>query len=172
MPSLATLSSPLLCLFKRSIITLCSLILIACQAALPKESAPAQHELLHNDSTVYFNDRKASVSMRASFSNNTGQHKNASFTQTLSTGYKLQFRSISRENVLINNVFIIAGGKRIIVSESDFFVAPNKGITLALSHEDSLFIQQKNDAVLRFAIDGKSQLMNMRHHKLSEFTLP
>ena len=147
-------------------------MLIACQAALPKETASSQHTLLHNDSTVYFNDRKASVSMRASFSNNIDHNEDSPIIQTLSTGYKLQFRSISRENVLINNVFIIAGGKRIIVSEGDFFVAPNKGITLSLSHEDSLFIQQQNDAVLRFTIDGESQLMNMKHHKLTEFTLP
>ncbi len=158
-------------LLSHSILLLCGLALMACQTAPSKQTTLKKDTLLHNDSTVYFNHRKASVSMRASFSNTTNS-ENVSTTQTLANGYKLQFRSIKTENVFIEKVYIIAGGQRIVLNDNGFFVAPNKGVTLSLNYADSEFIQQQNNVVLRFMIDEQSHIMSIKQHKLSEFIVP
>jgi len=153
--------------FFSALVFLCTLI-GGCQTASTKEASPSnpiQNSLIHQDSTVYFADKTASISMRASFINN------GSLEQPIADGYKLQFRSIKKGNVLISQVSIVAGGKKISLTEGSFFVPYNKGINLQLSKEDTLFISQHNDATFRFKHDNESYLMSIRQHKINEFIL-
>jgi uncharacterized lipoprotein YajG len=148
---------------------LLSLLLAGCQttpSALNKTQSSAKSTLIHQDSTVYFAKKTASISMRASFSNTSG-----GVQQSLVDGYKLQFRSIQKRNISIRRVSIIAGGKKIILSEQGFLLPPHQGATLPISIEDTHFIAQQEDAVLRFKYEGESQLMTIRQHRLKEFSL-
>ena len=112
--------------------------------------------------------------MRASFSSTNPANRDPQkplLIQTLAGAYKLQFRSIRPDNLLIDEVSIVAGGKKIAITEGSFFVPANKGITLSLSLDDTQFIAQHSDTVLRFKADNISQLMSIKNHKISEFSL-
>ena len=129
------------------------------------DSDTSSQNIIHQDSTVYFANRTASVSLRASFISQP-----ASIYQTLNTGYKIQLRSIQRRNISISQVSIIAGGRKIELSKKSFLLPPNKAIILDINLDDTLFIQQQADAVLQFKYDGKSQLMSLKEHQLSQFS--
>ena len=144
-----------------------AMILIGCQSQATKPEAPVAKPLIHEDSTVYFADKTASLSMRATF-----ESENQSHQQELTRGYKFQFRSIQKRNVSISQVSIIAGGKKINLSENRFLLPPQKGITLNLSLEDTHYIDQQQDAILRFKYEGESQLMSLKGHRLIEFVTP
>jgi hypothetical protein len=112
--------------------------------------------------------------MRASFSSTNPTNRDTQkplLVQTLAGAYKLQFRSIQPDNLLVDQVSIVVGGKKIAITEGSFFVPANKGITLSLSLEDTQFIAQHNDATLRFKADNISQLIMIKDHKISEFSL-
>ncbi len=163
---------------------LISLILTGCQTAPSKKVAAnntpsssvknhGRTSLFHQDSTIYFSNRQASISMRASLESSTPSdalsNSRPLFIKDLKAGYKLQFRSIHQENILIEQMSIVAGGKLFIITEKPFFIPSNKSVNLSLSLEDSLFISQQDDAVLRFKYEGESQLLTIKSHKLNNF---
>ncbi|ODS24587.1 hypothetical protein AB835_03120 [Candidatus Endobugula sertula] len=102
--------------------------------------------------------------MRASFS-----QKPQTIKQQLARGYKLQLRSIHQQSILISQMSIIAGGKKISLNEGSFIVVPQKSVNLSLSPEDSQYISQQSDALLRFKYNGASQLISISNHQLSNF---
>ena len=152
-----------------------SLLMTACvstDAPVAKKNTP---DIFHQDSTVYFADKKASISLRASFIQKTNESTDTTSnttTQSLMGGYKLQFRSIFKGNSTIGHVSIIAGGRRIVLSDKPLFIQSTKGLTINTSIEDALFIMAYNDATLRFTFNQTSHLMSINNHTLSEFIIP
>lgn len=141
------------------------LILAACQSGPTTPEKPTNKTtFIHQDSTVYFAGKRASISMRASFTNTANGTE-----QSLVNGYKLQFRSIEKRNVSITQVSIIAGGKKISLNERGFLLPPSRGATLEVSMEDTRYITESADALLRFKYEGESQLMVIKNHSLSQF---
>lgn len=166
-------------LLVKSAIVIFSLFIIGCGGTTPPKATTPKETVFHQDSTVYFSKRKASISLRASFSNKitvnnseTNPEQEPLPVQPLIQGYKFQFRSIKPDNIFIDQLSIIAGGKKIVIADAGFFVPSNQGVTLNLSLADTLFIHQKNDAILRFKADGVSELMSINGHKMNAFTLP
>jgi hypothetical protein len=132
-------------------------------------------DIFHRDSTVNFANKKASASLRASFIQKNTEISSvtgSAVSQSLHNGYKLQFRTILAGSNIIDRASIIAGGKRIPLTETELFVRPNKGLIISISEADTLFIHQQRDATLRFLFNGTSHLMSIRNHQLSEFILP
>jgi hypothetical protein len=148
--------------------------LFACTNTPSAKPIEVKEEILHQDSTVYFANRKASISMRASFSNTIKASPDTNkplIIQPLFEGYKLQFRSIAQENMLIDQVSIVADGRNIVLADNSFFIPPNKGITLSVSLEDTLFISQQAEAVLRFKFNNASKIITIKNHQISEFII-
>lgn len=132
----------------------------------PTPAASAQTPALDKpytfiDSTEYFADRTASVSMRATF-DTTG-------TATMSTGYKFQFRSISKSPIFLSSMSIIAGGKRFFVEKGQVTLTNNKSVTLTLPLEDSQFIGTFPSALLQFKHNNLSHILTITLHQLQEF---
>jgi hypothetical protein len=149
------------------------LLLTACantDAPVAEKHTP---DIFHQDSTVYFSDKKASVSLRASFIQEISEPSNTKesriTTQSLMNGYQLQFRAILKGNNTVEQVSIIAGGKRFLLSDKPLFIQVNKGLTINTNKEDAVFIMNQSDATLRFKFNQASYLMSIRHHTLSEF---
>lgn len=147
-------------------LTLCflTLILSACQPTKEKPSsiskAQAATGSIYRDSTHYFLNRTASISMRATLSNNS---------QTIIEGYKLQFRTIRNQNVAITDASIVAGGQYFSIANKEFFIDKQRAITLQLELNNTQLIQQQSDAVLRFKADGESLLFIIQNHQLQPF---
>lgn len=164
-------------IFLRFFIIIFSVIaLTACQTLDTKntstnsDAAIKAKDVFYHDSTHYFADRTASVSMRATFLNTEDGDK-----QELVEGYKLQFRTINLKGGAIGQVTIIAGGKQITLSENGFIIPPKQGINLELSLEETQFIHQQNDGLLRFKFQNESQLIQIKDHTLQPLnvdTLP
>lgn len=130
------------------------------------------YDVFHQDSTVYFADKKSSISLRASFIQYTDAQTNKTTEkpqQQLEDGYKFQFRTILSGNNVINRASIIAGGKRIILIDTPLFIHPQRGLTVGLNDADTAHIRAYTDATLRFSFNDTSYLMSLRNDKLSEF---
>ncbi|MGS2718572.1 hypothetical protein ACVBE9_10395 [Eionea flava] len=124
------------------------------------------------DSTVYFENKKSSASLRASFIQRSDSSSNSDIpSQQLNGGYQLQFRTILKGNNVIDRASIIAGGQRISLITTPLFIHPQKGLTVRLKEKDTIFIRSNNDATLRFSLNGASHLMRLSNDKLSEFIL-
>ena len=137
--------------------------LLAACASSPKETGiPPEALYAHVDSTMYFAQRTASVSMRATF-NRQGR-------TSLVDGYKFQFRSIDEKPAFLNSVSIIAGGKRIFLEEGQIVLPTGQGVTLQLSLEDSNFIAAFPSALLQFRHNRESQIYAIELHQLQEFS--
>lgn len=128
-------------------------------------------DIFNIDSTVYFENKKSSASLRASFIQNTNTPSSSTPSQQLNGGYQLQFRTILKGNNVIDRASIIAGGQRIILITTPLFIHPQKGLTIRLNEKDTLLIRSQSDATLRFSFNGESHLMSLRNDKLSEFIL-
>ncbi|MBX2809014.1 MAG: hypothetical protein KTR20_10330 [Cellvibrionaceae bacterium] len=128
-------------------------------SALPTKTEPSPYTFI--DSTEYFADRTASVSMRASFDT-----RNPS---AMSSGYKFQFRTISETPILLNSISIIAGGKRIFIEPGQVVLPKHKSVTLSLPLEASQFIATFPSALLQFKHNNISQLLAITLHRLQEF---
>lgn len=152
--------------YKTSITVLCCVFLMACGSTTTKPVVKPQTptNIIHQDSTQYFAKETGSISMRATFLNNSG-----STQQPFVEGYKFQFRSIQQKNVPVSQVSIIAGGQKFALAENAFFVPPNQGINLALSIKDSQIISQQADAILRFKANNQSYIMSISNHQLIPF---
>lgn len=149
-----------------------SAVLVACQTTSTRDKANTANQaakasdVFHRDSTHYFADKTASVSLRATFSNTENANE-----QKLLSGYKLQFRTINLKGGTIGQVTIIAGGRQITLSENGFVIPPNQGINLQLSLEDTRFIHQQNDGLLRFRFQDESQLIQIQDHALQALNI-
>ncbi|MFT5117009.1 MAG: hypothetical protein ACI9NY_000536 [Kiritimatiellia bacterium] len=154
--------------------SLCLLLIsiLGCVHAPPPKKVAQQATIFHQESTVYFANKTASISMRASFSNAL-QNKSSGplIVQPLIEGYKLQFRTLKKDNLLIKQASIIVGGKKIVIADDAFFVPYNKGISLSLSLEDTQYISQHDNAILGFNYDNESLLVSIKSHKLSNFKI-
>lgn len=150
--TLATAMPPLL-------ILLLSFILIACESTPDKNKTPIS-PYNYVDSTEYFAERTGSVSMRATFSKKTS---------TMDKGYQFQFRTINSRPVFLNSISIVAGGKRIFLEEGQIVLPPQKGATLTMSLEDSLFVGKYPSALLQFRQNNISQIFAIELHQLKAF---
>jgi len=182
---LFTLASATKVVLPRSIVLLClSLLITACANTDTSTDTSTEikntSDVFHQDSTIYFADKKASVSLRASFIQETSQESIETdgtvtagvTTQSLINGYKLQFRTLLKGNNTLEQVSVIAGGKKIVLSDQSLFIQANKGLIINANKKDTLFIIEKGDATLRFKFNQTSYLMSIRNHTLSEFIIP
>ena len=151
------------CLFIAALIGGCS---ITTPRQNTTEPPPKNHAIY--DSTVYFAKRTASVSLRASFLNQPSNVLPGG-PPAFAKGYKLQFRSISKTNRSISQASIIAGGKKIALTPEAFFIPLNKGATLSISLEDTNYIHQYNNAILRFKYNNESVFFTISNNQISEF---
>ncbi|MFT7386852.1 MAG: hypothetical protein ACI8VC_000087 [Candidatus Endobugula sp.] len=166
--------------FQKIITISLSLLLLSCGQLPLKENGQQKetvgtNNIFHQDSTVYFTDKKSSVSLRASFlqkSIDTSSTAGSMASQSLINGYKLQVRTILPGTNVVDSASIIAGGKLILLTESELFLRSGKGLIISISSEDTFFINQQRDATLRFLFNGKSHLMSIRGHQINEFILP
>jgi len=158
------------------IVSLCllALTLASCVHTPSTTETVEKDTVFHQESTLYFANKTASISMRASFTNTSSNEANGArskplIVQPLAEGYKLQFRTINKDNLLINQASIIVGGRKIPIAKGAFFVPYNKGVTLSLSLEDTQYISQHDNATLGINYDDESLLMTIKNHKISIF---
>ena len=128
-----------------------------------QKSTTENSSLTFVDSTQYFREDTASISLRASFDTSS----NTSLTMV--DGYKFQFRTLSDTPIFISSVSIIAGGKRFFVEEGQFVLTKEKGTTSTLPLDDSLFIADFPSALLQFRYNNESFLFEIALHQLKEF---
>jgi hypothetical protein len=162
------------------IVSFCLLVLplLGCEHTLQTKKTDQPDAAFHQDSTLYFANKTASISMRASFTKPSSNKASGPLeavspliVQPLAKGYKLQFRTLNRDNLLINQASIIVGGRKIVIAKDAFFVPYNKGITLSLSLEDTQYISKHDNAVLGFTYDNKSLVVTIKNHKISNFKI-
>jgi hypothetical protein len=142
------------------ILSILCLLVIGCESA-PNKSQPAISPNNYVDSTEYFAERKGSVSLRATFSKKNSK---------MGSGYKFQFRTISPRPTFLNSISVVAGGKRIFLDEGQIVLPSQKGVTLELSLEDSLFIGTFPSALLQFKQNNASEIFTIELHQLKEFS--
>ncbi len=135
-------------------------LLTACQTS-PEKQVVVVSPYTHVDSTTYFSERTASVSMRATF--NRGQ------SATMSEGYKFQFRTISNRPVFLSSISIVAGGKRFFLEQGQIVLPSQKGVTLQLPLKDSVFVAQFPSALLQFKQNNTSEIFSIELHQIKEF---
>ena len=136
-----------------------SLSLIGCESQAPKPVVESPHT--HVDSTLYFAERTASISMRASFTREQ--------PSTMTTGYQFQFRTINTQPAFLNSISLVAGGKRLFLEENQIVLPSQKGITLQLSLEDSQWLAQYPSALIQFRHNNDSYLFAIELHQLKAF---
>jgi hypothetical protein len=145
-----------------TLLLLSSIFLSACGSAPEKNQQASISPYTYVDSTLYFAERTASVSMRATF--------NREQPSGMAEGYLFQFRTISNKPAFLNSISIVAGGKRLFLEEGQIVLPNQKGVTLQLSLEDSLFVAQYPSALVQFRHNNDSQIFSIELHQLTEFT--
>ena len=135
-------------------------LLTGCQST--NNEIPITSPYTYVDSTQYFNDRTASVSMRATFTNNS--------PSSMEHGYLFQFRSINQKPAFLNSISIIAGGSRFFLEEGQVVLPTQKGLTLKLSLEESLEIAKYPASLLQFRHNNQSYLFSIELHQLKVFS--
>lgn len=140
------------------------LLIASCGSQKAKDAPPVQAPYTFVDSTEYFADRTASVSMRATF------HREQP-ASGMAEGYRFQFRTINTQPAFLNSISLVAGGKRIFLEEGQIVLPLEKGITLQLSLEDSLLVAQQNSALLQFRHNNTSHIFTIELHQLKPFTI-
>ena len=134
-------------------------VLAGCQST-PNEPAVVS-PYTYVDSTQYFDERTASVSMRATFTNSS--------PSGMERGYLFQFRSINKKPAFLNSISIIAGGKRYFLEEGQVVLPNQKGLTFNLSLDDSLEVAKYPSSLLQFRHNNQSYLFSIELHQLQEF---
>ena len=137
-----------------------SLGLTGCQSQQASEKAP-ESPYTYVDSTLYFAERTASISMRATF---TDQQPS-----TMTKGYKFQFRTINTQPAFLSSISLIADGKRIFLEEGQVVLPSQKGVTLELSLENSLWLAKYPSALVQFRHGNDSYIFAIGLHQLKEF---
>ena len=163
-----------------SIIVLVNIIwLSACQPyvhvnvgeSIPSEKSTERviektEEYDYRDSTLFFDEIHASLSMRVTFNKRTTFKKGAN---GLVKDYKFQFRSRRDLPVKISNIAITASGKRIFLEPGTLYLPKNKPLIFALSATDSQFIQHQPQAIFLFEYEDNSNAVLIEEHKLVKF---
>ncbi len=148
---------PLLtCIFISGFIASCGT-----QTTNTKPDRPPEQLYTFVDSTRYFNNNNSSISMRATFNKNS--------SSKAVKGYLFQFRTIIEKPIFLNSISLIAGGKRIFLEEGQMILTKEKGLTLSLSLEDSLFVAQFPTALLQFRQNNISEIFTIELHQLADF---
>jgi hypothetical protein len=147
--------------FLKTFLVLCLLIVVNCGSSPQKKPESQISPFTFVDSTLYFAERTASVSMRATFNNAQPSGMNK--------GYMFQFRTISKNPAFLNSVSIVAGGKRFFLEEGQIVLPSQKGVTLKLPLNDSLFVAKYPSALLQFRYNNTSFIFSIELHQLKDF---
>jgi hypothetical protein len=137
------------------------IFLTGCAAKPPKISPGPESLYSFVDSTLYFNDRKSSISMRATF----GKDSSSKMTK----GYLFQFRTITEKPIFLSSASIVAGGKRLFIEQGQQLLTAEKSTTVNLSLEESLFVSGFSKALLQFKQNNKSEIFIIELHQLNKF---
>ena len=113
------------------------------------------------ESTQLFDNRTASVSMRATFTNSS--------PSIMERGYLFQFRRINQQAAFLSSISIIAGGQRYFLEEGQVVLPAQQGLTLKLSLDESLEIAKYPSSLLQFKYNNQSYLFSIELHQLKEF---
>ena len=143
------------------LVTLAVAALTACESQPDKNLISPPYTYI--DSTLYYADRQASISVRASFNQ---QNNNAG----LAEGYRFQFRSIRAEPVFLNSISIVAGGKRFFLEAGQVVVPNQQGVTLQLPLDESKFVASFPSALIQFRHNNDSYIFSIELHQLKPFT--
>ena len=144
----------LACIFLSAVIT-------GCGTQIRKPQEPTQADYSFVDSTRYFNARKSSISMRASFEKSNNAH--------VAKGYLFQFRTLVEKPIFLSSISIIVGGKRIFLEEGQLLLTKEKSLTLSLSLENSRFVANFPTALLQFRQNNISEIFSIELHQLEDF---
>jgi hypothetical protein len=142
------------CLFAAAFLT-------SCTAPSPKPSPSPVSLYTFVDSTLYFNDRNSSISMRAAFDKGSSSN--------MIKGYLFQFRTISKEPIFLSSVSILTGGRRLFIEDGQQILTAEKSVTFNLSLEESLFVADFSKALFQFKQNNKSEIFIVDLHQLGEF---
>jgi hypothetical protein len=113
------------------------------------------------DSTLFFNDRNSSISMRTTFNKGTNYN--------MVKGYFFQFRTITKKPIFLSSVSIVAGGKRLFLEEGQLLLTEKNSVTLNLSLENSLLITQFPKVLFQFKQNNKSEIFIIDLHQLDQY---
>lgn len=144
----------------KAVLLICVIVLSACESK-PIQEAPTVSPYNYVSSTEYFADRTSSISMRAAFSKTDSK---------MAEGYRFQFRTINKGAVFLDSISVIAGGKRIFLEENQIVLPPDRGLTLQLPMEDSLFVAKFPTTLLQFRQNNVSYIFAIELHQLRPFT--
>lgn len=138
-----------------------AVFLASCATPTTEPTSNAKSLYTFIDSTLYFNERESSVSMRATFSkgNNTKIIK----------GYLFQFRTITQNPIFLSSASIIAGGRRLPLEEGQLLLSTKNNVTLELSLEDSLFAANFSSVLFQFKQNNASEIFVIELHQLDNF---
>ncbi len=131
-----------------------------------KKAPPSTPSADYQDSTLFFDNRLGSISLRASVSRPSAA---STGKPSLVSGYQFQFRSARAETMTLENIAVTAGGKRIALENGTLFLPPQKGLTFSLSLSDSQFVFKQPQAMLLFIYNGKTQIARISNHRLLDF---
>ena len=137
------------------------IFLTGCSAPSPKPTPSPESLYTFVDSTLYFNDRKSSISMRATFGKGS--------TSKMLKGYLFQFRTITKEPIFLSSASIVAGGKRLFIEEGQRLLTAEKSTTFNLSLQDSLFAAEFPKVLLQFKQNNQSEIFIIELHQLDKF---
>ena len=147
--------------YLRVVISFGLLVLLGACASNPQEKTPPVSPYTFVDSTVYFAEQTASLSMRTTF------HKGQS--AVIAEGYRFQFRTISPTPVFLSSISLIAGGKRLFLEEGQVVLPNEKGVTLKLSIKDSQFVAGFPSALIQFKHNNQSFIFTIELHQVKDF---
>ena len=138
-----------------------AVFLTSCATPTTESTPSAKSLYTFIDSTLYFNERESSVSMRATFNkgNNTKIIK----------GYLFQFRTITEQPIFLSSASIIAGGRRLPLEEGQLLLSAQNNVTLKLSLEDSLFAANFSSVLFQFKQNNASEIFVIELHQLDNF---
>jgi hypothetical protein len=135
--------------------------LTGCSAPSPKLSPSPESLYAFVDSTLYFNDRKSSISLRATFGKGS--------SSKMIKGYLFQFITIAKDPIFLSSAGIVAGGKRLFIEAGQQLLSAEKGTTFNLSLEDSLFVADFPKVLMQFKQNNQSEIFIIELHKLDKF---
>lgn len=120
------------------------------------------------ESTLFFDDEKASVSLRAAVHSPSVSNPSATVLPLVS-GYQFQFRSVNDTAVPTGNVAIKSDGDMIVVEAGHAFIPSGKGVTFVLGLKDSRRVNAASDAILLFDYKNKLHQVIIHQHQLIEW---
>lgn len=136
-------------------------LMTSCTTQTIKPTSTLESAFTFVDSTLFFNDRNSSISLRTTFD------KDSNYKMV--RGYLFQFRTITKKPIFLRSVSIIAGGKRLFLEEDQALLTNKNSVTLNLSLEDSLLVAEFPKVLLQFKHNNKSEIFIIELHQLDRF---